>query len=293
MRTVGWPQAPNLLPDDTTQLTVVAPSRPRSMLLLDSNGTELVKPRLTQRDADIALLTTPRNNDWGTMLALIKAPSLSAGPVPVAQRAGATLWFAPSGHDAQPAPGHAVEWVTPGDWYLVASHLSTERHWFDIIGWGTGWGSTVEFDLTPALVDTGLTFIGVAEPIVLARLCFHNRTFTHDEIVAQADQRTLPGDPIITWDLNDPALSIVGTRTPALSWDAATPRSKRRAVQVVPARTTVWETECKVPAKPTAAQLNKAGDGFMVCGSAPRIVHHEPTISLMNTPYPNEDDASA
>ncbi len=292
MRSVGWPHSPFLSSDETARVTLVAGARPRQVLLQDRNGTDLGRLRLGEEQADIALLTTPRNNDWGTMLTLLRAPSLVAGPVPVAQRAGATLWFASGTPSGPTCPGHAVEWVDPGEWYLVASHLSTERHWWDVVGWGTGWGSTIEAELHSAHTDNGLTLIGVGEPIVAAKVCFHNRTFSHDEVVSQADVRLFPGDPTITWDLTDETLQVLGTRQPALSWDAPTARSKRKALQVLPARVPVWEAEVKVPSGLVVVQINRTGDGFVVSGAPRRSEQSVATVSLMNTPYPADEDAT-
>ena len=296
MRAVGWPHAPDLSPDETARLTVVAGVRPRQVTASDLNGNELGRLRLAEREADIAMLTLPQNNEWGTMLALVKAPSLAAGPVPVAQRAGATLWFATTEQPLQSTAGHAVEWVDPGEWYLVASHLSTDFHWWDVVGWGTGWGSTIEAELRQGHADTGLSFIGVGEPIVMAKLCFHNRTFSHDEIVTQADVKMFPGDPTITWDVSsgaaDEALSITGQPEPTHSWDAASARSKRRALKIVPVRVPVWGGELKVRSSCTTVRINRGGDGFVVSGTTPRHVPGGRTLSLMDTPYPVDDDTT-
>ncbi len=293
MRAVGWPQSPFLSSDETACLTVVAGAKPRQVQLQNSAGADVGRVRLAEHHADIALLSTPRNTEWGTMLTLLRAPSLVAGPVPVAHRAGATLWFASGTPTGPSSPGHAVEWVEPGEWYLVASHLSTERHWWDIVGWGTGWGSTIEAELHGALVDNGLILIGVGEPIITAKVCFHNRTFSHDEVVSQADVRLFPGDPAITWNLSDDTLATIGTRQPALSWDATSARSRRKALQVVPARVPVWASDVKVPQGTVVVQINRSGDGLVVSAAPRRSELAGRTVSLMDTPYPVDDDVTA
>jgi hypothetical protein len=299
MAAYGWSTTPLLVPDSASSLTIVAANRPRDITLTDSTGTDLTsnlgRPRLEKSDLSVGLLSTPRINDWGTIFAIVKAPSLGNGPVPVAQRCGATLWFS-HGHEPS-ADGHAVEWVEPGEWYLIASHVTTERVWWDIVGWGSGWGSTIEAEVRVGIKDNGLTLIAFGEPLTVASLEFHDRTFGHDEVMSLADSKTIGFAPTIKWNLNNETsetnkdvLTVLGSCQPALSWDATSTRSKKRAVSIMPTRGFSWRAETKVPIGSTNVLLGRSGDGFVLSAASPKVVPSETVVSLMNTPYPQDDE---
>ncbi len=289
MRAVGWPSTPLLIPDANSTFTITSATRPRVVTLVDANSRELETARLAKSDLSIGLLSTPRINDWGTIFCLIKAPSLGSGPVPIAQRAGATLWFS-HGHAAS-GDGHPVEWVEPGEWYLVASHVTTERVWWDVVGWGSGWGTTLDTPIREGIKDTGLTLIALGEPLAVATMEFYDRTFGHDEVMTLADHKSESMQPTVRWDLFDDTLSVFGSREPALSWNATSPRSKKRAVSIVPTRGGTWRSEVKVPAGTTNLLIGKSGDGFVMNAATLTETKIEATVSLMNTPYPNDDEA--
>jgi hypothetical protein len=288
MHSIGWPSSPLLVPDATSTFTIASGTRPRSITLTDVEGKELSTARLTSSDLAVGLLSTPRHTDWGTIFSVVKAPSLASGPAPIAQRAGATLWFS-HGH-IESADGHAVEWVEPGEWYLVASHVTTERVWWDIVGWGSGWGSTVDAPIRTGIKDNGLTLIAVDEPLVVASMEFYDRTFGHDEVMSLADNRSLGLEPTLRWDLFDESLDVFGSREPSLSWNATSARSKKRAISVLPRRGNVWQAEAKVAVGTTNVLIARSGDGFVLSAATPVAAHRETIVSLMNTPYPSDED---
>ncbi len=291
MRAVGWPDQILPPPDTTVGFTVVSDVRPRAVDLFDCGGQSIERTRLTAHDSTVGLLSTPKSLGWGTVFTLIKSPSLQGGPVPIAQRGGATLWF--SREAVLSSGGHAVEWVDPGQWYLVASHVTTERVWWDVIGWGTGAGSTVDASCGAQLRDNGLTLIALNEPLVVATMQFHSRTFGHDELMGFADQRLLPSDPTIRWNLHDSVLAdmVVGSVEPAPSWDATSLRSRKRAIQIVPVAGAAWRSESKTPRGTIEVCIGRSGDGFVISVDSPAPTPtYEPMPSLMNTPFPNDDD---
>jgi hypothetical protein len=291
MRAVGWPETPLLLPDSHIGFHVVSASRPRKLVASRPDGEQIQHSRLSADDSSIGLLSTPKISEWGTVFALLKTPSLTMGATPVAQRGGATLWLSP--HPQASSVGHAVEWVDPHEWLLIASHVTTERVWWDVLGWGTGAGSTVDAPNGTDLHDNGLTFIASHEPLVIATLQFHGRTFGHDELMGFADSKTLPSEPSKVWLPSRPSLSdslsILGSIEPAHSWDASSTRARKRAVQIIPTRGHSWRSEVKVPAGTVELQLGTNGDGFVMNATTPVLAQHEPIRSLMNTPFPNDD----
>jgi hypothetical protein len=293
MAAYGWSTTPLLVPDSASSLTIIAANRPRDITLTNVDGTDLTpnlgRPRLEKSDLSVGLLSTPRINDWGTIFSIVKAPSLRNGPVPIAQRCGATLWFS-HGHEPS-ADGHAVEWVEPNEWYLIASHVTTERVWWDVVGWGSGWGSTIDAAVRVGIKDNGLTLIAVGEPLTVASIEFHDRTFGHDEVMSLADSKAIGSEPTVKWDLtNGGILTVLGSHQPALSWDATSTRSKKRAISIMPTRGLSWRAETKVPIGTTNVLLGRSGDGFVLSAATPKVVRSETVVSLMNTPYPQDDE---
>jgi hypothetical protein len=279
-----------MVPDASTGFTVVGATRPRKVTVAHDDRGELHHSRLSASDTAVGLFSTPVIRDWGTVFALIKSPSLSTGPMPIAQRGGATLWLSPNVQES--SVGHAVDWVNPGEWVLIASHVTTERVWWDVLGWGTGTGSTIDTPNRDHLKDNGLTLLAVDEPLVVAALQFHGRTFGHDELLGFADARTLPNDPWRLWlptGADHHACSVLGSLNPALSWDAASTRVRKRAVQLTPTTGHSWRSEIKTPIGTSEARLG-GGDGFVFVAQRPLQVDTEPMRSLMNTPFPEDDE---
>jgi hypothetical protein len=293
VRAAGWPDTPSPLPDSTTGFTVTSGTRPRKVTFSTSDGADLQRPRLTATDAAIGLFSTPRILDWGTVFTLIKTPSLASGATPVAQRGGATLWL--SAHAQASSVGHSVEWVEPGEWLLIASHVTTERVWWDVLGWGNGAGSTVDAPNCAQLRDNGLTLIAVHEPLVVATMQFHSRTFGHEELMNLADSKSIPSDPATVWipqvsTTFDPAISVLGSLEPAHSWDASSSRARKRAVQIVPTTGNSWRAELKTPSTPVEVLIGGSGDGFAITATAQVApTTFEPVRSLMNTPFPVDE----
>jgi hypothetical protein len=138
-----------------------------------------------------------------------------------------------------------------------------------------------------------------------------NRTFAHDEMVALADARQLPDDQTYRWiprqhdgELrfvdqtsagarrdSDPrgVIPMLGTLTASASWDATSPKARKRAAALQPIEAHTWNAELTVQSGQTIVQIGRGGAGFMVSGEAEPITIETPMVSLLDTPYPDEE----
>jgi hypothetical protein len=310
LRPTAWPDHPAPPIGSTTTITIVASTKPRDTAVqLPGSDATPIKLRLRRSHEYAGVLTVPVLDNWGTHFALVQAPPLALAPTPVAQRAGSTLWFSP-----EPFPsriGHSVEWVEPGRWYLIGSHVTTERVWWDVVSWGDGAGGTVDSPIHEALPDIGCSLLATREPLTIAAIMLVNRTFAHDDVVALADARELPFDPAYHWvprkvdgnlhlvDKTSPSaqrahdprgvIPVLGALKPSPSWDATPARPSKRAAALHPIEQHTWNADLPVGGGQTVVHIGRSGAGFVVSGEEEPMTADTPMVSLFDTPYPEDD----
>jgi hypothetical protein len=296
---IGWSSSPTPLVGSIATAFVVAPTRPRKIEVLHgaqpSDGGTLRPTSLS-----LGVMFLPALPHWGTHLLVVQAPHVDEEPTPIAHRAGSTLWFANSPLKGRVA--HPIEWVEPGTWYLVASHVTTERTWWDVISWGEGAGITIDAPLYDNVEDTGLAVMTHNRPLTIAAIEYHNRTFGHEEMLSIADAKELPEQPMYRWvptvgangsmwagETEQLTPHLLGSLQPAHSWNASSARARKRALTMMPIKTPAYEMDVLVHPGPTTIRFGRGNTGFVVYGERPVDGPDEPMVSLLNTPYPDDE----
>jgi hypothetical protein len=269
----------------------------------------------------------PVTDLWGTTLFLVKTGEVGPKPVPLCHRAGSTLWITSTRSFI--SGRHVTEALDSNRWYLIGSHTSSELLWWDVAEWGGSTAVTLHVPRSNFTDDRGIVVVstdGVAieRAHLYERTFAHEDTLAYSESRElpheptsewKFDPRQVILDPetgrATVADLHgrNPSANLWGF-TEAVRSAGAPPRSRKSALASQPnsesrpagslltgsrsaafiratqGRPGATSEETHIVSVRTESKLRFTTD---LASPSATDRNESPMISLMNTPYPNDD----